>query len=436
MHCGSAPVLTLTVSPPRRLSSALPISPPVSPSDYSFVVPPESPLATSIASSSDRAATFRVNLPRLNLPSGRLLHTRSAEPSPTKSTFSALNQSLPPPEFVPRLTAEEFSAQKPGHPGCIRTQSDCPSPVDAKGPRSSTVILRAQGQSDSRASRRGATLPSLAQIQARVGKGHRRGASADSLPLPREPTVTADPRRNSDDFAEVLMTPVKKRDPKDILNDILNRRPPTPPSPIKESRLPPFLRQKAANARPLSMPPIRRSEDIMDNEAARAFFAVDKPELMVTPPTAESRPAPQPLSLGAAASYTPPRAGFPWNLRQVPVTSPTEARFNLSVHTPPGRQSPRFSSPNSPTGSIRSSSSYASAPSPTLSVPIITCTPAPQTIVRDGIEQDSDEEGEADVVVFDGEGSDDADEERERVEREKRGKAMRERLRMRGRVRV
>jgi hypothetical protein len=80
------------------------------------------------------------------------------------------------------------------------------------------------------------------------------------------------------------------------------------------------------------------------------------------------------------------------------------------VSTPPR-------APSSPTTSI------ASTASPTLSVPIITCTPAPQTVLRDGIEHESDED-EDDVVVFDGE----AEEAKEREERERRGKEMRDRL--------
>lgn len=59
-------------------------------------------------------------------------------------------------------------------------------------------------------------------------------------------------------------------------------------------------------------------------------------------------------------------------------------------------------------------------------MPIITCTPAPIKVVRNGVEQDSDEEGD-DVVVFDGE----MEEARERKERERRATQMKERLRLR-----
>jgi hypothetical protein len=57
--------------------------------------------------------------------------------------------------------------------------------------------------------------------------------------------------------------------------------------------------------------------------------------------------------------------------------------------------------------------------SPTLSVPIITCTPAPQRVRRNGVEEDSDEE-EGDVVVFSAEEEDSEGE----GEREKRGREM------------
>lgn len=324
-------------------------SPPVSPT-YNFVLPPNSPLAASIAATtttySANASATSMNTPTdkqnrpaaLSLSRSFPLVTRSAEPSPTKSTFSALDQTRPPPEFKPRLTAKEFSRLSKHASSSKHTRTK-----SANMSRTSALDVR--------------KLPSLAQIQAKM--------STMAIVKPR----TA--RTNSDDSIE-LQTPTDERPSLAILS----RRPPTPPSP----KLAPFLRERiserlanttAATINATTTPPPRR------------------PVLKVTPPSFDIRPAAIP-----PAYLTPTRASFD----------------ALAVSTPPR-------APSSPTTSI------ASTASPTLSVPIITCTPAPQTVLRDGIEHESDED-EDDVVVFDGE----AEEAKEREERERRGKEMRDRL--------
>lgn len=75
--------------------------------------------------------------------------------------------------------------------------------------------------------------------------------------------------------------------------------------------------------------------------------------------------------------------------------------------------------------------------SPTLSVPIIICTPAPSRVKsNDGVEYDSDE-GEDDVILFEGETIDSDKESVTSVtdsqsdERERRGKEMLSRLNLR-----
>jgi hypothetical protein len=294
------------------------------------------------------------------------LYTRSAEPSPTNSTFCALDQTRPPPEFVPRLSAKEFAEAPPVVPA-------------AKSPSQ-----RLQAQATSRLSfpsRHAANskLPSLAEIQQKIKNGnarsaHRRNGSAGSMPR-----VT---RSDSESSCELITTPDEEinRFNLVILND--NDRSPSPPV---ESRLAPFLRQRTSGRlvhapRPLSMPPISYEQ----------VFYGEKPSFTITPPSAT--PSVPPPS--ARAAPTPVRPVFATPLAKLRSTS-------LS----------RSDSPSSPTDSARS-------PSPTLSIPIITCTPAQQG------DSDSDSESEADVIVFDGE----VEEAKERQERERRGRAMKDML--------
>ncbi|ORY25916.1 hypothetical protein BCR39DRAFT_560784 [Naematelia encephala] len=355
-------------------SSTLPPSPPISPLSYAFVLPSGCRLAASIASTSHPSNISVSSDSRFSL------FTRSAEPSPTHSTFAGLDQSRPPPEFVPRLSAQEF-AKPQGPPKHTRTKSDL---MQHKLPPVSPT-------------RQTTKLPSLAQIQAKMSKGHRRGASVGSVPQiqPRKKMVM---RTDSQESVEVLQTPTDehgptRREPRIVFSGPHDPRPPTPPSPVgKEPRLAPFLRQRTSGRLA---------------SGARSVRSIPSPEgpmLKVTPPTLESLPR-----------FTSPVSYF-----QAPRTpSPTLKQFNLMVSTPPPRRptSPLSNSPSSPTGSMRSSSTA----SPTLSVPIITCTPASERVLRDGIEHESDED---DVVVFDGE----AESSKDREERERRGKEMKDRL--------
>lgn len=434
----------------------LPASPPASPG-YSFTLPPNSPLAESIAadvspSTKPRLAALAaldISLPHQGM------YTRSAEPSPIYSTFSGLDQSRPPPEFVPRLTAQEFSVKsskiaattKARH---ARTQSDADSP-DLVSPVG--AVFPVHPHLPGRVSRHTQRLPSLQQIQAKMKRAHRRTGSAGSVPgpIPAPTTVpelspprqaTALPidvsshrpssvRTASDDSVEMIQTPEDDvanplRDRRLVLQTIMNRRPATPPSPSGKERLLPFLRERTSDRHRLA---------IVKGEMANTAVSSNntgKPSLRVIPPTLESRPAVPPLVF-ASEALSPTRPGF---FRR--TTSPTQLRFNPPprLATPPTIRTVsagsmyRPSTPISPTSSIRSRSATGSpgGGSPTMNMPIITCTPAPALVLRDGVEQDSDDETEADVVVFDGEA-----EEREREERERRGIEMRAKLGLRRR---
>ena len=362
---------SLIPASPTSFNEPLPSSPPVSPASYNFVLPPRSPLAASIA--------VKHSKPRPDLgPRPFPLYTRSAEPSPTNSTFSGLDQTVPPPEFVPRF-------DKRGSP-CAPSQQ-----------------LREQAASPVRpTSRHTARLPSLKQIQAKMGQSsgsHRRSGSAGSIPLPARPKQTQ--RTGSDDSVELLQTPTDEfppSRPRIVLGDLSD--PPTPPSPttsLKESRLAPFLRERTSGrlannrTRPVSMPPMRGLDILAMGQNMASIAAAAKKNVRAT----------------ATATVPPP--------------SPSRS---VCLNTPPKRVTPIFtSSPASPTGSIRSFSTS----SPTLSVPTITCTPAPARTFRDdGSEHDSDEE-EDEVVLFEGDLSVESD----RSEREERGRALIERLTLR-----
>lgn len=410
------------VASPKKAAPAAPLSP-VSPASYNFVLPAHSPLAASIATPDEKRSptpprlsaaarqTLNARLHSSTLSNGPRpfpLFTRSAEPSPTKSTFSTLDQSRPPPVFVPRLSDSDVSKQDP-------TQSGRASPSDR---------LRAQAsRSPVVASRHTTRLPSLAQIQAKMSKtGHRRGSSVDGIPAaipgPSGPQAKGVYRTNSNESVEVLKTPTDEMPPSQprIVTASPERRPQSPPSPTgsnKESRLAPFLRERTsdrlagsgAKSRPVSMPPLSGF-----NLNLLAFAGKDIKGKVSRSGT--TSPASALAKTGSTATVPPP--------------SPSR---HIILNTPPNRYTATvYSSPASPTDSARSRSSTAS---PTLSVPIITCTPAPARFVRDGVEQDSDEEG-GDVVLFEGDCTDD-EEVKEREERERRGKQMLERLTLRRR---
>lgn len=332
------------------------------------MLPPRSPLAASIAA---KQAKPRLNLGARPFP----LYTRSAEPSPVKSTFSGLDQTVPPPEFMPRFDKGD-TAYAPSQ----RLRDQATSPVQP-------------------ISRHTARLPSLKQIQAKMGQSggsHRRSGSTGSTPLPVRPRPAQ--RSDSDDSVELIRTPPDEfppSHPRIVLGDL--SRPPTPPSPtnsLKEPRLAPFLRERTSGrlanskARPVSMPPMRGLDILAMGQSMGSIAAAKK-------------------NANSTATVPPP--------------SPSRA---VCLNTPPKRAISVFtSSPASPTGSFRSSSTS----SPTLSVPTITCTPAPG-IRDDGSEHDSEEE-ENEVVLFEG----DISVEQERSEREERGRAMLERLTLRRR---
>ena len=292
-----------------------------------------------------------------------------------------------------------------------------------EGHGSPSQRLRNQATVPTRAatSRHTARLPSLAQIQAKMNKaGHRRGTSVDGIPLsiPTAPRMMPVSRTSSNESVEVIQTPTDEYPPsRPRVVFAGSERPSTPPSPtesLKESRLAPFLRERTSGrlaggkSRPVSMPPLR-GLDV--------------------------------LALGRKAGFANTTTTYPLRptaaVRQADVTVPPPSPSRTIVLNTPPRQSaakmPRIvSSPPSPAGSVSSIRSLSTA-SPTLSVPIITCTPAPSRLVRNGVEQDSDEE-EGDVVLFEGDSADEDQEERgERQERERRGKQMLERLTLRRR---
>lgn len=408
---------------PVKLETALPNSPPVSPSSYNFVLPPNSPLAASIAST--EKSNYRSVPPPLKLaPHQVALQTRSAEPSPTYSTFSRLDQTRPPPVFVPRLSAKEFSAEAERQAVSVkhcRTKSDLGlATPTATAPASPSERLRSQATVQAPVPFPGASkrLPSLAQIQAEMSKDTHRRVGSFGTSVPRPKAAPAGFRSDSEESIEVLQTPTDDR--KNPLLSIAvaqgDSRPPTPPSPgagAKEPRLAPFLRDRTSS----------RLNRVGSPAPLGSGRSSPKPTLTVTPPSTENRPPPLAL-IGSRLVTSPTRATFN-------TTSPTTSRFAaLTVSTPPRvSNSPVLGSPASPSESIRSFRS-SSTSSPTLSMPIITCTPARTTVVKNGVEQESDDESEGEeVVVFDGE----VEEAKEREERERMGKAMRDRLGLRRR---
>ncbi|WVW84813.1 hypothetical protein I302_106848 [Kwoniella bestiolae CBS 10118] len=449
-------------SSPASTESTLPQSPPISPSSYNFVLPPNSPLASSVAAGS--SPSKRDTMPRTEyFP----LYTQSAHPSPVKTTFSGLDQSRPPPEFVPRLSAMEFSAESKKTSSVAAKHGRTKSDIGSGSPSSDSSEITAKENVKARSKLPSvpSRLPSLAQIQARISTDHKRASSAGSVggsPI-RVRTVS---RMDSEESIEIIKTPTEespRREARIVLASILgNRRSSTPPvepltsTPVKEPRLAPFLRERTSGrlsggkARPMSMPPMSLGE-LPSFEAIAATFnsssPKNKPSLKVTPPEERST-----SFTGMVPS--PTKGAFP-RIAGTGMVTPTESRFRInsmdSYSTPTKQPSPKraFSSPSpaSPTESIRSSFSNLSG-SPSLSVPMITCTPAPQTILKNGVEQDSDEEGEGDVVLFEGDSFDhdidsaseagsevevESEQEEEMKEREKRAEAMKKRLMLRRR---
>lgn len=279
-----------------------------------------------------------------------VLTTRSADPSPTEPAFHLANGGNP------RLSARDFAmnaeraAASTAH---SRTQSDNQhSPADA---------LRAQAMGRFRP-----RLPSLAQIHAKVSRDQLRSDSLDS----QDSDVPSTPTEEVNNF------------------DVFHRQPCTPPSPLRDSRLAPFLRERTHDrlqGRPKSVPTM--SSDLME----------ELDEQIQTPPM----------------FTTPPRLNTTHLSRRLAAAALRRGSDVQLVVTPP--KAMNHETPCSPTESVLSSTS--SVPS----LPIITCTPA--------AEPDSDEESEGDVIVFNGdvEAMEDEEEE-ERREREMLGREMLHRL--------
>ncbi|KAI9634917.1 uncharacterized protein MKK02DRAFT_16558 [Dioszegia hungarica] len=397
------------------IENAAPSPPIASPSAYNFTLPATSHLAANIA----RQQSTTVCKPTTPFTKRQSVHyeTQSAEPSPTRSTFSGLDQKRPPPEFVPRLSAVQFvqEAQKVSvDVAAVRERRR--SSIE---PLSTAALAQHTAETatvpPARPVRR-SRLPSLQQIQAKVsGTGRlRRSGSDGALPAIR-PTSPRTQSIDSVDSVEILQTPTDEI-PNPLLNRrlalqrIMQKRPATPPSPVgNEPRLSSFLRERT-NGRLASVSKGDESRTTPDK--------LSKPVLKVTPPSLENRPAVPPLHLGRATQVSPTKGTFAF---QSGFSTPTESRFaNPFSHlsTPPPRTG--ASSPVSPTASIRSlrSGSSGMAGSPTLP-PIITCTPAPGA----DHESDSGSEASEEILVWHPE-----TEELERAEREMMGMAMRDKL--------
>ncbi|KAL0255786.1 hypothetical protein I308_100593 [Cryptococcus tetragattii IND107] len=184
------------------------------------------------------------------------------------------------------------------------------------------------------------------------------------------------------------------------LSTVLSRRPSTPPSPIAMSiasspkekeapRLAPFLRERTngrISRRPSSMPPMTSPAEHMTLLAAleKNNYTPPKPAVMVTPPKNRYKfegrgDVPEPIRppLIQSLSGNTKTSGIGGSSFQHMTSTPSSDWTAAS---------PTYIT--SPTGSASS----------TMSIPRIICTPAPVKIVKDGLEMDSDEEG--DVVLF------------------------------------
>ncbi|ORX37326.1 hypothetical protein BD324DRAFT_650926 [Kockovaella imperatae] len=454
--------------PPLRTKSSYPApaSPPLSPS-YNFVLPSNSPLAASIAATprqNESHFTQRTDIPtppsalrRTNVaptpppnvtrprppiltvtpPSKKTvpLYTRSVEPSPTRPmfgvqsptalTFASMDKRNPPPDFVPRLSATELSARL-GLNESARTRRDPTGESQLAVARPHRTLVK---------------LPSLAQIQAKVSKTEddaQRAANRMVIPptqgvqgqgdsrAPRFPMATPwkSYRNDSQGSLEILQTPTDELPPLTQPMVSALSRPATPPSPTLQQMgkdspgLAMFLRQRTSGrlnrSRPLSMPPLAAGESLN-------FDAFLPPKASLPLPTRSNSTSP-----------TRPFLALTENRLHQTIANRRSVFIGGDIATPPHRSmslTPSLISPTDSTRSYRSSSSG----SPTLPVPMITCTPAPVRMLKDGVEQDSDEE-EGDVVLFEREDewSDDVDEEQvEDIQREQLARMMKAKLGLR-----
>ena len=408
------------------------VSPPISLNGYHFVLPANSSLARAVASSGhDNGSTPRAHgfrPPPLDLAKRMPLFTRSAEPSPVKPSFEDMMSPTRVAFAKSNLTKTRTEASPQPKQNVSRNFGKSLSIVTDKqmhvrASTSATTTPTSTHFPLPAPSRHTARLPSLKQIQAKLSSApaRKRGASIDGLP--QLEAVSRINREDSMESIEVLVTPTDENvrpDFRAILHNALSRRSGTPPpedhaelpslasvpkSSQAEPRLAPFLRERvssrlgARGPRPMSMPPLPSGEALTgDDQSAIPQLKLvalppqlTRPKLQVTPPSFQGRQN-APVSMLA----TPP-------MPEIPPIDGTDAH-------------PLFTREQTPFDSPRS----IHTASPTLSVPIITCTPADAA----DSESEGSELGEGEVVLFDG-----AAEEAEREERERRGQEMKAVLR-------
>lgn len=309
--------------------------------------------------------------------------TRFADPRSPLSTSSQLDQPHAPPDFETPLAAKKCSTH-PEHGPVYKKHASMKSDVfHPSQPIDYSPCTNVR-------------LPSLAQIHAKMGSPARQQSASGMGAV----------RMDSSESIEILQTPTEEYTSSRIearlaLSTVLHRRPSTPSSSVtmpavsspkeKEApRLAPFLRERTngrISGRPSSMPPMTFPAEHMASLAThgKGHYTPPKPAVTATPPknryNFEGRgdvpePIRPPLIQSMSGSTATSRIGGPSFPHR--ITTPSTERTTVS---------PTYIT--SPTGSASS----------TMSIPRITCTPAPVKVVKDGLEMDSDEE-EDDVVLF------------------------------------
>lgn len=309
--------------------------------------------------------------------------THFADPRSPLSTSSQLNQPHAPPDFETPLAAKKCSSH-PEHGPVYKKHASMKSDVfHPSQPIDYSPCTNVR-------------LPSLAQIHAKMGSPARQQSASGMGAV----------RMDSSESIEILQTPTEEYTSSRIearlaLSTVLHRRPSTPSSPVtmpavsspKEKEVPrlaPFLRERTngrISGRPSSMPPMTFPAEHMASLAThgKGHYTPPKPAMTATPPknryNFEGRgdvpePIRPPLIQSMSGSTATSRIGGPSFPHR--ITTPSTERTTVS---------PTYIT--SPTGSASS----------TMSIPRITCTPAPVKVVKDGLEMDSDEE-EDDVVLF------------------------------------
>lgn len=361
---------------------------PFSPSYYGFSLPRNSSLA---ATASDCVWDDRYERPKIasGKPTKEIRRqrlrscTHFTDPCSFLPTSSQPDRRHPSPDFEPRLAARKCST----HPG--------QGPVSNKHSSIKSDMFHPNQPIDSPPCTN-VRLPSLAQIHAKMGSPARQQSAPGMGAV----------RMDTSESIEILQTPTEEYTSSRIearlaLSTVLHRRPSTPPSPVTMSavsspkekeapRLAPFLRERTngrISGRPSSMPPMTFPAEHMTSLAAlgKSHYTPPKSAVMVTPPKNRYKfegggdvpePVRPPLIQSISGGTPVSRIGgssFPHM-----TTTPSSERTAVS---------PTYIT--SPTGSASS----------TMSIPRITCTPAPVKVVKDGLEMDSDED-EGDVVLF------------------------------------